>query len=104
MPVMPVFIGAFELGVDEEAGRSERFDAGTPLETGAVEAKLIVDECAFAHGDGWRSEDMKVEEGGRDAFEIERVREECKDFSAGAWDEEGSVEVIGHGLSVECTG
>ena len=102
--MMPEFVGTFDLRVDEEIGWLEGFDARLPFEADAVEAEFVVDESAGLHGDGRRGEDMKAEEGGRDAFKVEGVGKERKDFGARAWDQEAAFEVVGHGGSMRGRG
>ena len=88
--VAPAAVGAGELGVGEGGWGIEGLDFCAPVEGDSEEAELIVDEGAGVHGDGARSEDVEVEEGGGG------VGEEREDFGSGARDEDGAVEVVGH--------
>jgi F420-0:gamma-glutamyl ligase len=64
-----------------------------------VKTELIVDKGASLHLDGLRREDVKLEEGRSDLFEVLRLGEEAEDVCSRSRNEERAVKVINHRAS-----
>ena len=86
--VFPEAVGAFELYIDEGAGRVPLRDFGGPADGDAAEAEAVVNQAAFAHGDGLWGDDVEVDPRRGDLLEIVGVGKEGEEVSAFSWEPE----------------
>ena len=81
--VVPEPVGAAQLHVDETMRRFPRDDPGAPAEGQAMDAEAVIDHRAGAHLDRRGRDDVELQKGRREFFQIRSVGEEGEDF--GAW-------------------
>lgn len=78
--VVPKTVGATELVVYKPVGWFPGGDFAFPADGDAVKLEAILDARARGHADGLRREDMEIEPGRSERFEIAGVRKEAKHF------------------------
>src|SRR4051794_21445580 len=83
---MPHRVRTGDLSVDESAVRRPVLDARRPVDSYAVQAELVPDQCPFAELLG-NLDYFKVQPRRRQAFQVARLAEELKDFGARSRDE-----------------
>ena len=82
MSVTPKAIGAAALFIDKTGGRGPRDNFGAPKDGEAMNANLVVDGSADAHGDFSGGEDAEIEPRGSEGFQIVGIGKKGENFSA----------------------
>ena len=80
MFVMPVAVGAAELVIGEKVGWIPAGDFAFPADRNAVKFEFVLDARAEGNGDWFRREDLEIEEGRSELFEMFSGGEEGEDF------------------------
>ena len=78
--VMPVAVGAAELVVRKKVGRIPAGDFAFPTDGNAVKFEFVPDARTEGNGDRFRREDLEIQEGRRELFEMFSGGEEGEDI------------------------
>ena len=78
--VVPVAVGAAELVVGEKVGWVPARDFAFPVDWDAVKFEFVLDACTEGNGDRFRREDLEIQEGRRESFEMFGCGKEGEDF------------------------